>query len=336
MAGVPRVGINGFGRIGRLVTRALLERGPPVDFVAINDLSSPEMLAHLFAHDSVHGPFAGRVEIEGDHLRLDGDSVQITAEADPARLPWQDLGADVVIECTGRFRARADLQKHLDAGAGRVIVSAPGKDVDVTLVRGVNDGDYDPASHRIISNASCTTNCLAVVLKVLNESFRVSRASMTTVHAYTNDQRLLDSQHKDPRRSRAAGLSMIPTTTGAARAIGLVLPELAGRVDGLSIRVPTPNVSLVDLTAHLASTTTLESLIDAFEAAAAGPLAGILRCEQAPLVSIDFNGDPHSAVIDVPGSMVLADDLVKVLAWYDNEWAYACRTAELVHDVWRA
>ncbi len=307
-----------------------------MDFVAINDLSDPEHLAHLFAHDSVHGAFGGRVEIEGDHLRLDGDRVQITAEADPARLPWGDLGADVVLECTGRFRARPDLQKHLDAGAGRVIVSAPAKDPDVTVVRGVNGGDYDPQRHRIVSNASCTTNCLAVVLKALHESFGVTRAGMTTVHAYTNDQRLLDSQHSDLRRARAAGLSMIPTSTGAARAIGLVLPELAGRVDGLSIRVPTPNVSLVDLTAQLDATVDAARLAEAFAAAADGPLQGILRCEEAPLVSVDYNGDPHSAVIDLPGTMVLADDLVKVLAWYDNEWAYACRTAELVHDVWAA
>ncbi len=335
MAEVPRVGINGFGRIGRLVTRALLERGPPVDLVAINDLSNPDMLAHLFKHDSVHGRFSGPVEVLGEDLSLAGDRVRITAEADPADLPWDELGADIVVECTGRFRRRGELQKHLDAGAGRVILSAPG-DVDVTLVKGVNDVDFDPGRHRLVSNASCTTNCLAVVLKVLHEAFKVRHASMTTVHGYTNDQRLLDSQHSDPRRSRAAALSMIPTTTGAASAIGLVIPELAGRVDGLSIRVPTPNVSLVDLTAEFDSPVSVEAMGAAFDAAAAGPLQGILRCERQSLVSVDFNGDSHSAVVDLPGSMALSATRAKVLAWYDNEWAYACRTAELVHDVWGA
>ncbi len=322
--------INGFGRIGRLVTRSLLETD--VDLVAINDLSDPEHLAHLFAYDSMHGHFEGGAEVVDDGLVLGGERVRVLAERDPAALPWEELGVDIVVECTGRFRARADLQKHLDAGAGRVVLSAPGKDVDVTVVRGVNDEALDPA-HRIISNASCTTNCLAPVLKVLHDAFGVEHAVMTTVHAYTNDQRLLDSQHKDLRRARAAALSMIPTTTGAARAIGDVLPSLAGKVDGMAIRVPTANVSVVDLTARLGTAVDSEQVAAAFREAEQGGLAGILRTEPRPLVSVDFNHDPHSAIVDLPALMVVDDSLVKVLAWYDNEWAYAVRTAELVERV---
>jgi glyceraldehyde 3-phosphate dehydrogenase len=327
----PRIAINGFGRIGRLVARALLDSDTPVDLVAINDLSTPEMLSHLFRHDSVHGRFQGTVEVKGGNLVFDEDETTILSEKDPKDLPWQDLEVDYVVESTGKFRGRADLKKHLDAGAKRVLLSAPGKDVDATLVRGVNDHLYDPKKHHIVSNASCTTNCLAPVLKVLNDSFGVKQGLMTTIHSYTNDQRLLDSQHKDPRRARAAATSMIPTSTGAARAIGLVLPELEGKVDGLAIRVPTPNVSLVDLTARLDRSVTKEQVIAAFRAAAEGPLSGILRCEDEELVSVDFNHDAHSATVDVPSLMVVDRSLVKVLAWYDNEWAYAVRTAELLN-----
>lgn len=329
----PLVGINGFGRIGRLVTRALLERDAPVDIVAINDLSTPEALAHLFRHDSVHGRFDGEVQVVDGDLVFDGDRFKVLSEKDPAKLPWKELAADYVIECTGRFRKQEELQGHLKAGAKRVILSAPGKGVDVTIVRGVNDAAYDPTKHRTISNASCTTNCLAPVLKVLHDAFGIDHALMTTVHAYTNDQRLLDSQHKDPRRSRAAALSMVPTTTGAAKAVGLVLPELEGKVDGMAIRVPTPNVSVVDLTARLASDVSEKDVVAAFEAAARTDLKGILRTEPEPLVSVDFNHDPHSAIVDLPSLMVVGSRLVKILAWYDNEWAYAVRTAELLHMI---
>jgi glyceraldehyde 3-phosphate dehydrogenase len=329
----PRIAINGFGRIGRLVTRALLELPEPVDLVGINDLADPAHLAHLFQFDSVHGRFGGTVEEKDGELVFDGDRFQVLAERDPARLPWKELGADYVLECTGHFTAREDLKKHLDAGARRVLLSAPGKDVDVTLVRGVNMDAYDPARHRLVSNASCTTNCLAPVLKVLHNAFGVESGWMTTVHAYTNDQRLLDSQHTDPRRARAAALSMIPTSTGAARAIGQVLPELEGRVDGLAVRVPTPNVSLVDLTVRLGASTDRDEVLAAFRVATSGPMAGILEVEERGLVSADFNHYGHSAIIDAATVMVRGDE-AKVLAWYDNEWAYALRLAELVHDLW--
>jgi len=332
----PRVAVNGFGRIGRLATRALLEQDAPVDLVAINDLSTPQMLAHLLRNDSVHGRYAGTIEVAGDNLVLDGDEVRVLSIKDPKDLPWKDLDVDIVLECTGKFASRKDLEPHLAAGARRVILSAPGKDVDVTLVRGVNQDAYRPANHRLVSNASCTTNCLAPVLKVLDDAFGVEHGFMTTVHAYTNDQRLLDSQHKDPRRARGAPLSMIPTTTGAARAIAEVLPKLAGKVDGMAIRVPTPNVSIVDLVARLGRKVAAGDVVAAFEKAASTEMRGILRCERDPLVSVDFNHDPHSAIIDAPSVMVLDGSLVKVLAWYDNEWAYAVRTAELVHTVARA
>ena len=332
----PRVAVNGFGRIGRLATRALLEQDAPVDLVAINDLSTPDMLAHLLRHDSIHGRYDGTIEVEHENLVLDGDEVQVLSVKDPKELPWKKLEVDIVLECTGKFTARKELQPHLAAGAQRVILSAPGKDVDVTIVRGVNEDAYRPGKHRLISNASCTTNCLAPVLKVLDDTFGVEHGFMTTVHAYTNDQRLLDSQHKDPRRARGAPLSMIPTTTGAARAIGEVLPRLAGKVDGIAIRVPTPNVSVVDLVARLGKDVSAKEVVAAFEKAASKQLRGILRCEQEPLVSVDFSHDPHSAIVDAPSVMVVDGSLVKVLAWYDNEWAYAVRTAELLHVVARA
>ncbi|HEX9765170.1 MAG TPA: type I glyceraldehyde-3-phosphate dehydrogenase [Nitriliruptorales bacterium] len=333
MPAPPKVAINGFGRIGRLVTRALLEMDARVEVVAVNDLGDPAIAAHLFEHDSLHGRYDGTVAIEGEELVVDGTRMRVLREADPGDLPWKTLDVDVVVECTGSFRTRDALEKHRRAGAKRVLLSAPANEggVDVTIVRGVNDDRYDPEHHRLVSNASCTTNCLAPVLKVLHEAFTVEHAVMTTIHAYTNGQRLLDAQHKDARRARAAGVSMVPTTTGAASAIGLVIPELAGKVDGLAVRVPTPNVSLVDLAARVHHEVGVEPVLDAFRAGEEGPLAGILRVEWAPLVSVDFNHDPHSAIVDAPALTVVDGNLVKVLAWYDNEWAYAVRTAELAH-----
>lgn len=332
MSDVPKVAINGFGRIGRLATRALVEGLPEVDIVAINDIGDPVHLAHLFTFDSNHGKYPGNVEVDGGDLVIAEDRIRILSEKDPSRLPWAELEVDYVLECTGKFDTRADLQKHLDAGAKRVILSAPGKGVDVTLVLGVNEHAYDPARHRIVSNASCTTNCLAPLLKVLHEAFGVKQAFMTTVHSYTNDQRLLDSQHDDLRRARSAALSLVPTTTGAARAIGDVLPALAGKVDGIAIRVPTPNVSLLDLTARLSQDVDVERVAAAFRARE----SGFLRTESKTLVSVDFNHDPCSAIVDLPSLMVVDRSLVKVLAWYDNEYAYANRTAELVYYMWKA
>ncbi len=330
----PRVAINGFGRIGRLTTRALMELDRPVELVAVNDPSPDETLAHLFEHDSVHDRYPGEVSLEDGTLRIDAQEPRMLSEGSPSSLPWDELDVDLALECSGRFRDRASLQAHRKAGADRVLLSAPGKDVDVTLVRGVNVDMYDPGEHRLVSNASCTTNCLAPVLKVLHEGFGVDNAVMTTIHAYTSDQNLLDGPHQDLRRARAAGQSMIPTTTGAAKAIGLVLPELEGRVDGMAVRVPTPNVSLVDLTARVDRTVEPEEVEAAFRSAADGELAGILRCEARPLVSVDHNHDPHSAVVDLPSMMVVDGSLVKVLAWYDNEWGFACRMAELTYDLW--
>ncbi len=337
----PAVAINGFGRIGRLVFRAIHERNmnaPPGDstarIVAVNDLAPIDTLAHLLRFDSVHGRFPGTIDVEGVTLTVDGEPFLAFTEPDPANLPWKELGVDYVIDCTGRMTNRAALQKHLDAGAKRVILSAPGKGVDVTLVRGVNSHTYDPATHHLVSNASCTTNCLAPVLKVLNDTFGVDQAVMTSIHAYTNDQLLLDGAHKDMRRARAAATSMIPTTTGAARAIGLVLPELDGKVDGMAVRVPIPNVSLVDVNAELSRNVDRAEVEDAFRHAAENSLNGILECETRSLVSIDYNHHAASAVVDLPGLMIIDGRLVKVLAWYDNEWAYSMRTAELVSDMW--
>lgn len=323
----PRIAVNGFGRIGRLVTRALLEAEGGVDLVAINDLTDRDTLAHLFRYDSVHGRFGGTVEASGDTLVLDGDRLRVLQVPDPADLPWAELRPDVVIESSGRLRDRQSLEAHRRAGAPRVLVTAPTDAADVQLVPGVNDAAYDPGRHRVVSNASCTTNCLAPVLKVLHESFGVEEAMMTTVHAVTNDQSILDLPRKDLRRSRASLLNMIPTSTGAAAAIGKVLPELDGRVSGLAVRVPVADVSLVDLTARLRRTAGRQDLADALCQAADGPLAGILGCEDAPLVSSDFTHDPRSAVVDL-ASLDVQGDLAKVLAWYDNEWAYASRVAE--------
>lgn len=326
-----KVGINGFGRIGRNILRAALERGAgDVDFVAVNDITSPETLAHLFKYDSVLGNLADDVAVDGDGLRVGGRRFKVLSERDPAALPWRDLGVDVVVESTGLFTGRDDAARHLAAGAKTVIISAPAKDPDLTLVLGVNDDQYDPARHRIISNASCTTNCLAPVARVLHESFGLRRGWMTTVHSYTNDQKLLDLPHKDLRRARAAGVSMIPTTTGAAVAVGQVLPELQGRLDGIAMRVPTPNVSVVDLVAELDRKASAEEVNAAFGAAAGGPLAGILELSEEPLVSIDFKGNPHSSIVDASYTRVMEGDFIKVLSWYDNEWGYSSRCVDLV------
>jgi glyceraldehyde 3-phosphate dehydrogenase len=324
-----RVAINGFGRIGRNVLRAAKQgRAEEIDFVAVNDLTDTGTLAHLLRHDSVHGHYPGTVEVRADSLVVDGDEVKVFAEKDPAALPWGDLGVDIVIESTGRFTNREDAAKHLAGGARKVIISAPAKNEDLTIVLGVNEDRYDPASHDVVSNASCTTNCLAPVVKVLLDEFGFRRGLMTTVHAYTNDQSILDLPHKDLRRARAAAMSMIPTTTGAARATGLVIPEVVGRIDGFAIRVPTPDVSVVDLTCELEREVSASEVNDALRSAAAGRMEGILAVEDTELVSIDFIGNPHSAVVDAPSTSVVAG-LVKVVAWYDNEWGYSSRCVDL-------
>jgi glyceraldehyde 3-phosphate dehydrogenase len=322
-----RVGINGFGRIGRLVFRAA--RGHDIEVVGINDLTDAGTLAHLLQWDSVHGHFDARIEAAGDRIRFDGREIPVLAERDPANLPWQDLGAQLVIESTGHFADREGASKHLTAGAERVIISAPAKDPDLTVVLGVNGDDYDPERHRIVSNASCTTNCLAPVAKVLHDSFGIDSAWMTTIHAYTNDQVTLDFPHKDLRRARAAGLSMIPTSTGAARAIGLVMPELKGRLDGYAIRVPTADVSAVDLSVKLQRATSAEEINAAMRQAAEGSLAGILQYCEEPLVSVDFVGNPHSSILDAATTKVIDGNFAKLLIWYDNEWGYANRLIDL-------
>ena len=324
-----RVGINGFGRIGRNVLRAALDDGE-IEFAAVNDITSPDTLAHLLQYDSVLGNLSEPVSVEGNRLQVGGRSFSVLSERDPAALPWADLGVDVVVESTGLFTKRDDAGKHLAAGAKRVIITAPAKGPDLTLVLGVNDESYDPAAHRIISNASCTTNCLAPVAKVLHDSFGFRRGWMTTVHAYTNDQRLLDLPHKDLRRARAAGVSMIPTTTGAAVAVGEVLPALRGRLDGIAMRVPTPNVSVVDLVAEVEQPATAEAVNAAFAAAEAGRLSGILHLSSAPLVSIDFRGNPHSSIVDAAYTSVMDGNFVKILSWYDNEWGYSSRCVDLI------
>jgi glyceraldehyde 3-phosphate dehydrogenase len=325
-----KVGINGFGRIGRNVYRALRANGADLDVVAVNDITSPAMLAHLLKYDSILGPYPGSVHAEAEHLVVDGRRLQVIAERDPQRLPWGDLGVDIVIESTGLFTDAAKARAHLDAGARKVVISAPAKNEDATFVMGVNHQSYDPGSHHVVSNASCTTNCLAPVAKVLNDRFGIESGLMTTVHAYTNDQRILDQPHEDIRRSRAAALSIIPTTTGAARAVALVLPELKGKFNGISLRVPVPNVSLVDLTATLGKEVTAEQVNDEMREAADGPLSGILSVTDEELVSVDFLHDSHSSIVDAPSTMVIAGSTVKVLSWYDNEWGYSCRVVDLV------
>jgi len=325
-----RVGINGFGRIGRQVLRAFRERYPgDVDVVAFNDLGDLKTMAHLFRYDSNYGRYPGNVEVKDGALIVDGDEVKALAEKDPAALPWKDLGVDIVIESTGRFTDRDSASKHLTAGAKKVIISAPAKGEDITICLGVNGDKYDPAKHNIISNASCTTNCLAPAAKVVNDAFGIQRALMTTIHSYTNDQNILDLPHKDLRRARAAALSMIPTTTGAAKAVSLVIPELKGKFDGFAIRVPTPTVSVVDFVADVEKPTTKEELLAAFDAAAAGPMKGILGVSREPLVSVDFKGDSRSSIIDAESCQVMGGTMVKVVTWYDNEWAYSVRVADL-------
>ena len=329
-----RLAINGFGRIGRNVLRSAKQsQQTGIDFVAINDLADADTLGHLFMYDSVHGRYPGSVAVTEQGLEVDGDVIRICSERDPASLPWEDLGVDIVIESTGFFVDRDSAAKHLEAGASKVIISAPGKNEDITIVLGVNHKAYDPNQHHVISNASCTTNCLAPVVKVLTEEFGFRHGLMTTVHAYTGDQRILDFPHKDLRRARAAAMSMIPTTTGAARATGLVLPEVAGRIDGMAIRVPTADVSIVDLVAELERDTTEEEVNSAFRSAAAGELQGILGVSEEPLVSIDYTGDPHSSIIDAVSTSVMDGRMVKVLSWYDNEWGYSSRVVDLVNFV---
>jgi glyceraldehyde 3-phosphate dehydrogenase len=330
-----RVAINGFGRIGRLVLRAAWT-ADDIRIVAVNDLTDANTLAHLLKYDSVHGSFPAEVVAKGDEIAVDGQTVRAIAMKDPARLPWKELEVDVVVEATGVFRDRASASKHLEAGARKVIITAPGKDPDVTLVLGVNEQVYDPARHHVISNASCTTNCLAPVAKVLLDEFGLKRGFASTVHAYTNDQPIHDFPHKDLRRARAGAISMIPTTTGAATAVGFVLPALKGKLDGLAIRVPIANVSLVDLVAELEWLAAAEAVNAAFRKAAMGPLKGILDVTDQPLVSVDFNGNAHSAVVDLPSTAVVEGNLVKVLAWYDNEWGYACRVRDLVRYIAKA
>jgi glyceraldehyde 3-phosphate dehydrogenase len=324
-----RIGINGFGRIGRNVLRASLG-DPELQFVAINDLTDAKTLAYLLKYDSVHGTLKGTVEAKDDQIIVDGTAIKVLAVKDPKELPWKSLNVDVVIESTGRFTDRDGAGKHLSAGAKHVIISAPAKDPDVTIVLGVNDNTLDPKIHQIVSNASCTTNCLAPVAKVLLETFGIKHGVMTTIHSYTNDQQLLDLPHKDLRRARAAGMSMIPTSTGAAKALHLVIPQLKGKMDGLAIRVPTPNVSLVDLTVETEKDCDIAAVNAAFKKAAAGPLKGILQYSEDPIVSIDQKGNPHSATLDAPLTTVIDKRLVKVTAWYDNEWGYSCRVRDLI------
>jgi len=326
-----RVGINGFGRIGRLVFRAA--RGQDLEIVGINDLTDAKTLAHLLKYDSIHGRYPGEVTAAENAIVVDGVKIPVSAERDPAKLPWGKLGAKLVIESTGIFTDRAGAGKHLEAGAERVIISAPAKDPDVTIVLGVNSGDYDPRKHKIISNASCTTNCLAPVAKVLNDEFGVESGWMTTIHAYTNDQVMLDFPHKDLRRARAGALSMIPTSTGAASAIGLVLPALKGKLDGYAMRVPTSDVSVVDLSVKLAKSTSAEAINAAMKKAADGPLKGILAYSDEPLVSVDFLGNPHSSILDAQSTKVMGGNFAKVLSWYDNEWGYSNRVVDLARAV---
>ena len=322
-----RVGINGFGRIGRLFFRAAQSRD--IEIVGINDLTDAKTLAHLLKYDSIHGRFSGSVEAGDNAIIVDGKTIPISSERDPADLPWGKLGATVVVESTGRFVDRENAGKHLAAGAERVIISAPAKDPDVTIVLGVNTGDYDPDKHRIVSNASCTTNCLGPIAKVLQDEYGIERGWMTTIHAYTNDQVTLDFPHPDLRRARAAAVSMIPTSTGAAKAIGLVMPELKGKLDGYAMRVPTADVSVVDLSVLLGKSTTAEAINDAMRAAAEGPLKGILEYCDEPLVSIDFLGNRHSSILDSENTRVMDGNFAKLLSWYDNEMGYSSRVVDL-------
>jgi glyceraldehyde 3-phosphate dehydrogenase len=330
-----RVGINGFGRIGRQVLRAAKEQGvADIDFVAVNDLTDTKTLAHLFKYDSVHGIFDGDISHGDGTITVNGDEIKVLTERDPAGLPWRHLGVDIVLEATGRFTNAPDARKHIDAGARKVIISAPAKGEDITLVMGVNSEKYDPKKHHVISNASCTTNCLAPMVKVIRDAFGFRHASMVTIHSYTNDQNILDLPHKDLRRARAAGLSMIPTTTGAAKATALVIPEVKGKIDGIAIRVPTPDVSLTELTVEVERATSIEAVNTAFrEAARTGSLEGFLQYTDEPLVSCDYIGNPYSCIFDSLNTNVIDDTLVKVSGWYDNEWGYASRCVDLLRFV---
>src|SRR2546429_2640731 len=327
-----RVGVNGFGRIGRVFFRAALG-SPEIEVVGVNDLATAKTLAHLLKYDSVHGTLGAEVVAKGEAIFVNGREIRVCSVKDPAALPWKELGVEVVVESTGLFRDTATASKHLQAGAKKVVISAPAKDPDVTLVLGVNEHTYDPARHRIISNASCTTNCLATTAKVLDDKFGIKRGFMTTVHSYTNDQPIHDFPHKDLRRARAGAVSMIPTTTGAATSVGLVLPKLKGKLDGIAIRVPTANVSVVDLVAELDKPATPQTVNDAFREASAGSLRGILDATDEELVSADFNGNPHSSIVDLPSTAFVDGNLIKVLAWYDNEWGYSSRVRDLVRFI---
>jgi len=325
-----RVGINGFGRIGRQSLKALIERAPDIEVVAVNDLVDAEMNALLFKRDSTYGTYPGDVRAGDSSIIIDGHEIKILAERDPANLPWGDLGVDIVLESTGIFTDAAKAGAHIAAGAKKVIISAPAKGEDITIVLGVNEERYDPASHHIISNASCTTNCLAPAAKVVHDLVTIERGLMNTIHSYTNDQNILDVAHRDPRRARSAGQNIIPTTTGAAKALALVIPDLKGKFDGFSLRVPTPTVSVVDFTADVSRPTSVEELNDAFRAAEAGPMKGILGVSDEPLVSMDFKGDSRSSIIDSASTMVLGGTMVKVISWYNNEWGYSSRVADLI------
>jgi glyceraldehyde 3-phosphate dehydrogenase len=326
-----RVGINGFGRIGRQVLRAAkMQDVADIEIVAINDLTDTKTLAHLFKYDSVHRTFDGQVTAGDKAITIDGENLKVFAEKDPANLPWKDLGVDIVLESTGRFTNAPDARKHLDAGAKKVIISAPAKGEDLTIVLGVNESKYDPARHNIVSNASCTTNCLVPMVKIIKDNFGFVRGSMVTVHSYTNDQNVLDLPHKDLRRARAAAVSIIPTTTGAAKATSLVMPELKGKIDGIAIRVPTPDVSFTDLTVVVDKPVTVQQINDAFKAAAEGPMSGVLQYTEEELVSADFIGNPHSCIIDAKSTNVVDGTLLKVSGWYDNEWGYSSRCVDLL------
>jgi glyceraldehyde 3-phosphate dehydrogenase len=327
-----RVGVNGFGRIGRVFFRAALE-AQDIEVVGVNDLADAKTLAHLLKHDSVHGNLPAEVSSKDGAIFVNGREVRVLALKDPGSLPWKELGVDVVVESTGLFVDTATASKHIQAGAKKVIITAPAKDPDVTLVLGVNEAMYDPAKHRIISNASCTTNCLATTAKVLDDAFGIKRGFASTVHSYTNDQKIHDFPHKDLRRARAAAVSMIPTTTGAAKAVGLVLPHLKGKLDGIAIRVPTVNVSVVDLTAELNTSATVQAVNEAFREAAAGTMRGILDATDEELVSVDFNGNPHSSIVDLPSTAMVEGNMVKVLAWYDNEYGYSSRVRDLIRFI---
>jgi len=329
-----RVGINGFGRIGRQVLRAAKQQGvADLDFVAINDLTDTKTLAHLFKYDSVHGTYDGQVTSDADSITVDGDTVRILAEREPGKLPWKDLGVDIVLEATGRFTKASDARKHMDAGAKKVIISAPATDEDITIVMGVNSDKYDSASHHIISNASCTTNCLVPMVKVVRDAFGFVHGSMVTIHSYTNDQSILDLPHKDLRRARAAAVSMIPTTTGAAKATALVIPEVKGLIDGIAVRVPTPDVSLTDLTCGVERGVTVAEVNAAFKAASEGALEGFLGYSEVPLVSVDYIGNPNSCTLDALSTTVINNTLVKISGWYDNEWGYSSRCVDLLRFV---